>query len=84
MAVPYYIFLLIYLLIAVALLLYGASILWHLLRYGFLSWGSVFLTFIMIAGTVVVLFISYRTLAPVDWNQSFDLFGFIFNLNPLR
>lgn len=84
MLIPYLLFLAIYLLGVLVVLLFGLSSLWHLLRYGSLSFNSVSLTLLMIAGTVIILFLSYRWLSAIDWSQTFDLTDFIFNLNPFK
>lgn len=82
MAIPYVIFLGLYFLGVVILTFFAISSLYHLLKFGFFSPTSIFTTFIMIAGTALILFISYRELGAIDWSQSLDL-EFVFKtINP--
>jgi len=73
LAIPYVFFLGLYLLGAAIVLLFGLSSLFHLLRFGFLSPVSVTMTFFLIAGTVVIVFLSYHSLVLIDWSHSLDL-----------
>jgi hypothetical protein len=43
---------------------------YHLLVFGFLSFESFFMTFLLIAGTILILFITYKLGIAIDWNQS--------------
>lgn len=84
MLIPYFIFLALYLLGVLVMLLFGLASLIHLLRFGFLSSTIVLTTMMIIIGLALILFLSYQILAPVDWQQTFDLGAFIYNLNPFR
>jgi len=83
MAIPYIIFLGLYVIGLTMLLIFGLSSLYHLLRYGFFTPTSIFMTFGLIAGTAVILFISYQYVGAIDWGQSFDIELMAKNLNPL-
>ena len=82
MAIPFIAFLGLYLIAVFIVLLFGISSLYHLLRFGFFSPTSVIMTFIMLAGTALLMFISYRLLIVFDWSQSFDAWAFIISLKP--
>lgn len=47
--------------------------LFHLFAYGFLSYLSFLMTFLFLAGTVLILFITYKLGLQIDWNQTFIL-----------
>ncbi|MBI5466451.1 MAG: hypothetical protein HY974_04135 [Candidatus Kerfeldbacteria bacterium] len=82
MAIPYVIFLGLYVIGLIMLLVFGLSSLYHLLRYGFFTPTSVFMTFLLIAGTALILFISYQHIGAIDWGRSFDVELFAQSLNP--
>jgi hypothetical protein len=63
-------------------LLYALSSLFHLLKFGFFSPTSVFMTFVLMAGTALILFISYQYLSAIDWRQEFDVLEFLKSINP--
>lgn len=80
--IPYVLFLWPYF-IAVAVLLYlAAASVFHVLRFGTLTSASVAIAFTIMAGTAIILFMSYRSLSPVDWQQTIDLVEFIKSLYP--
>ncbi len=45
--------------------------LYHMFNYGFLNFESFLMTFIFIAGTVLILFITYQLGSQIDWTQTF-------------
>jgi len=69
--------------LSVFLILYGLAIviflimalvnLFHLFAYGFLSFTSFLATFLFLAATVLLLFITYKFGLQIDWNQTFIL-----------
>lgn len=77
MLIPFLIFFYLYLALTVVLLGFGLASLFHLLRFGFFSPTSVFMTFVLISGTIFILFISKQYLAELDWQQNFDVLAFI-------
>lgn len=82
LTVPYLAFLWPYL-IAVAILLYlAAAMVFHVLRFGTLTSASVAIAFIIIAGTALILFLSYRSLMLVEWSQSVDVVELLKSLYP--
>ncbi|MBU1039145.1 hypothetical protein KKC17_02900 [Patescibacteria group bacterium] len=82
LAIPYLFFLGLYLLAVVILLFFGLASLYHLLRFSALSPVSVTMTFIMMAGTAIIIFLSYQQLIVIDWQQSLDLRLVLQALNP--
>lgn len=45
--------------------------LYHLFAFGFLNFESYLVTFLFLAGTVLILFITYRLALQIDWSLSF-------------
>ncbi len=82
MAIPFTIFLGLYLLAVFIVLLFGLASLYHLLKFGVLSTTSVTMTFLLWAGTISILFASYRFISAFDWSQSFDVVNFAVSLKP--
>ncbi len=82
MAIPFIYFLYVYLAGVGFLLLFGLSALYHMLRFGFLSLVSVATTFLMIAGVLTILFLSYQVLMQIDWQQAWDLEILFKAINP--
>jgi hypothetical protein len=82
MPIPFIAFLWFYVLAAFVVVLFGLSSLYHLLRFGILDTTSVTMTFILWAGTLCILFLSYRFITPFDWSQTFDLLDFAISLKP--
>lgn len=54
-------------------LIFALVNLYHVLAFGFLGFESFFITFIFIAGTILVLFITYKLGMDIDWSQTFIL-----------
>jgi len=68
-----YVFLIIYAVMLLIFVIFALFNIYTLLVYGFLSFGSFFMTFIFLAGTILVLFISYQIGLQIDWSQTFIL-----------
>ncbi len=83
LTIPYIAFLGLYAIFLVIMLFLGFSSLYHLLKFGFFSPTSITMTFIMLAGTVYILFASYQELMMVDWSQSLDIGLLWQDINPL-
>jgi len=43
---------------------------YHLIVFGFLSFESFFMTFLLIAGSILILFITYKLGLAIDWSQT--------------
>jgi hypothetical protein len=58
--------------LALALFIIFALInLYHLFRFGFLSFTSFFMTFLFLGTSVLVIFITYKLGQNIDWTQTF-------------
>lgn len=71
--ISYYVFLIIYGLGLAIFVIFSLFNLYHLFVYGFLSYASFLATFLFLAGTVVVLFLTYQIGSQIDWTQMFTL-----------
>ncbi len=56
---------------AVVFLVFAIINLYHMFNYGFLNFESFLMTFIFIAGTVLIFFITYELARQIDWIQTF-------------
>ncbi|MBD3360055.1 MAG: hypothetical protein GF365_05115 [Candidatus Buchananbacteria bacterium] len=56
--------------LVLAFLIFALVNLYHILKFGFLGFESFFVTFIFIAGTILVLFITYKLGVEIDWTQT--------------
>lgn len=72
LAIPYTVFLGLYLLIAVVFVAFGLSSLYHLFRFGFLSTSAIIMSFVLMVGLVFIAALSYRMLSHIDWGQSLE------------
>ena len=71
-SIPYVIFLGLYLLAVLVILVFAFFSLYHLLRFGFRTTVNVTMTFVLIAGTIFILFLSHRSLNKVDWSAALE------------
>jgi hypothetical protein len=51
--------------------IFALANLYHLFAYGFLNFESYLVTFFFLAGTVLILFITYTLAIQIDWTLSF-------------
>lgn len=65
-----YILLIIYAIALIGIFVIAGFNLYHLFSYGFLSFSSFFVTFLFLAGVVLILFITYQYGAQIDWSQT--------------
>lgn len=47
--------------------------LFHVVRFGFWNTTTTFVTFLFLAGSVIILFVSFQWLGDVDWTQLITL-----------
>ncbi len=80
MALPLYIFLIIYLVFLLVWVIFSLVSIYHMLKFGFLNFTTFFVIFIYIAVAVLLLFASYYFLNQVDWTLRFNLFGDLFEV----
>jgi len=67
------VFLVIYGLGVVLFFIFAIINMLHLFYYGFLNFESYFVTFLFLAATILVLFITYKLGIAIDWNQTFTI-----------
>ena len=67
------ILLIIYGIFVLLFFLFALANLYHLFAFGFLNFESYFVTFIFLAGTVLILFITYALASQIDWTVTFTI-----------
>lgn len=65
--IPIAIFYYIYLAFVLGFLLFTAFHVFHLLRFGFLTFGSMMITAVYLLGSLAILVVSWSFVAPIDW-----------------
>ena len=71
--ISFSLFLVIYGILVLCFLIFALVKLYHIFAFGFLGFESFFVTFLFIAGTILVLFITYKLGMEIDWAQTFIL-----------
>ncbi len=69
------VFLFIYLIYILIFLFFSFFNLYHMLRFGFVSFWAYVITIGYIIITLLALFVSYYYIAQVDWNQPLEIFN---------
>jgi len=59
-----------YAVLVVIFLIFAIINLYHLIAFGFISFESFFMTFIFIAGIILILFITYKLGIEIDWSKT--------------
>ena len=72
-SIPYVYFLIAYLFVLGMVLFTASASLYHLVKYGFMSALGLFMTFLLIAGTLYILLLSYEAIVAIDWQQEITL-----------
>jgi len=80
MQIPLSIFLLGYLIYIAVFLFFSFFNLYHMTKYGFVSFWAWAVTVSYIVLTALALFVSYYYIAQIDWTQSFEVFGKVENI----
>jgi len=72
MAIPYYIFLIIYLL--AVLIFFALSVInfYHIIRFGYFRFASVFITFLYLGAVVVIILLTLNSLSNIDWRTNIE------------
>jgi hypothetical protein len=65
-----YTLLIVYGLVVASFIVFAIFNLYHLFSFGFLSFLSFFMTFLFLAGTILILFITYVFASQIDWSQT--------------
>jgi hypothetical protein len=73
MEVPIIIFLYIYFGLAAVCGLFFLANLYHVIRFGTLNFGTVFMSFIFIAGLVLLVYFSYSQIQLINWQQKIEI-----------
>lgn len=73
MEIPLSTFLFAYIIYVAIFLFFTFFNLFHMLKYGFVSFWAYFLTVAYIIATGLALFVSYFYIAQVDWTQMFEI-----------
>ncbi|RLC37042.1 hypothetical protein DRH27_04305 [Candidatus Falkowbacteria bacterium] len=56
---------------------------YHILKFGFKNFTTFFMTFIFIGFALILLFISFNFIIPIDWKVGISIFSDIFKSNPI-
>ncbi len=62
--------LVLYLIFVAIFIVFAIVNIYHLIAFGFLSFESFFMTFLLIAGTILILFITYKLGLAIDCSQA--------------
>ncbi len=73
MEVPLIIFLYIYLGLAAVCSLFFLANLYHVIRFGTLNFGTVFMSFIFLCGVTLLVFFTYQQIQVIDWQQKIQI-----------
>lgn len=74
MTIPLIGFLFLYLLFIFIWLIFSLIALYHIIRYGQINFTTFITTFIYIAGSAIILFLSYGYLSRIDWSVGLTIF----------
>lgn len=74
MTIPLIAFLFFYLFFVIVWLIFGLIALFHMIKYSQINFTTFFTTFIYIAGSIVILYLSYRYLSVIDWSVGLTIF----------
>jgi len=80
MSISLSVLIIIYLILVAIFAVFAFFNLYHLWRFGFMSFEGFFMTFIFLAGTFLILFITYDLALSIDWSAPLINFNLgIFN-----
>lgn len=74
MTIPLIGFLFLYLLFVAVWLIFSLIALYHIIRYGQINFTTFLATFTYIAGSSLILFLSYGYLSRIDWSVGLTVF----------
>lgn len=74
MTIPLIGFLFLYLLFVFVWLIFSLIALYHMIKYGQMNFTTFFTSFAYIAGSALILFLSYGYLSQIDWNVGLTIF----------
>lgn len=73
MAIPYYIFPIVYLVIVAIYFFFAILNFYHIVKFGFFDFSGKLNTFLYLAVNVVVIFFTWFFLRDIDWTQSLTI-----------
>lgn len=73
MEIPYIVLFYIYVGLVGLYVLFAFFDLFHVVRFGMWNFTTTTVTFLFIAGSVLILFVSFQWLSQVDWTQVITL-----------
>jgi len=73
MEIPYSILLYIFIGLVGVYFIFSLFDLYHIIRFGFFNGTTATVTFIFLAVSALILFISYEQLRPIDWSDSIKI-----------
>lgn len=56
---------------------------YHLVRFGGRMFGTFFIGFIYLIGTIIIIYLSYSYLSAIDWQTEVTIFGRLGSFNSL-
>jgi len=74
MTIPIIAFLYFYLLFIAVWLIFSLIALYHMIKFGQINFTSFLTTFIYLAGSAVIVFLSYQYLSRIDWSVGLSIF----------
>jgi len=74
MTIPLIAFLFFYLLFVIVWLIFSLIAFYHMIKYGQINLITFFTTFIYIAGSIAILYLSYFYLSQIDWGVGLTIF----------
>jgi hypothetical protein len=74
MTIPLIAFLFLYLLFIFIWLIFSLIALYHMIKYGQINFMTFITTFAYLAGSAIILFLSYEYLSRIDWSVGLTIF----------
>jgi hypothetical protein len=74
MTIPLIGFLFLYCLFVFIWLIFSLIALYHMMKYGQINFTTFITTFAYIAGSIIILFLSYNFLSQIDWSVGLTIF----------
>jgi hypothetical protein len=74
--VPLYILIIFYLIFLLFFAFFGLFGVYHLVKFGFQTFGTFILIFLFLDVSVIILFASYQFISQIDWMQEITVFEY--------
>ncbi|MFA5358576.1 MAG: hypothetical protein WC310_01990 [Patescibacteria group bacterium] len=72
MLIPLSIFLYLYIGLVVVFLFFAFFNIYHAIRFSFWDFATFFITFLFIAATIIIMFVSFDYIRQVNWKEGFE------------